>query len=236
MAQMIFLTRDKEAFANHCHALGKLILLVTYCVLLQGARPGLVPVLVLPPLAFAIWRRIPVRSYLSQGALFIIIAILMAVAVYEETGDTQAALYEALRFTALVLASLLLLDCTHADDLASALSQLLYPIFRRYSFLAGSIVQLTLSMLPLVMETAQGVREARLARGERMLRHPIRSTSALAASILMTLLDRIEHWADALSARLYDPYARRPWQHFSWRDIVIALIICAMLVALPWTR
>lgn len=236
MAQVIFLTRDKDAFADRCHALGKLILLVTYCVLLQGTRPGLVPVMALPPLGFALWRRIPVRSYLSQGALFIIIAILMAVAVYEETGSLTVSLCEALRFIALVLASLLLLDCTHADDLASALSQLLHPIFRRYAFLAGSIVQLTLSMLPLVMETAQGVREARLARGERLLRHPIRSTSALASSMLMTLLDRIEHWTDALSARLYDPYGRKPWQHFSWRDIVIALIICAMLVAMPWTR
>ena len=91
-------------------------------------------------------------------------------------------------------------------------------------------------MIPMIFDTAQTIREARKARGARFLAHPVRSVTGYATQLVMSLLDNVAAWSDALSARSYTPYAVRGTVSFSWRDAMLVLSSLALIGLWLWTR
>ena len=238
MAQgMIFHTRSNDSFACKASPLSKLLLLLTVCTVLAIAPVPLVYALTLALIATALAQRLPLATCLTQGMLFLILALFIAVTEYIVTQSMIMAIAEALRFLSAILASLLFVDATSPDELAASLAWLFRPILGRKAYLIASVVQLTLSMIPLVFDTALLMKEARKARGQNMLHHPVMALSGYALGLISTLIDKVEEWSDALTARSYTPYASRGGVSFGWRDVIITIAALALAGGqLLWTR
>ena len=93
-----------------------------------------------------------------------------------------------------------------------------------------TIMRFNTSMIPMIIDSARGMLEARKARGESFRAHPFRSVSELAASILSDLLDKAEVYTDALMSRGYDASARRVSPAYHRNDWII-IAACAAILA-----
>ena len=116
------------------------------------------------------------------------------------------------------------------DGLSRSLGSALSHIFGKNAYVLASIIEITLSMIPMIIDSARGMLEARKARGESFRAHPFRSVSGLAASILSDLLDKAEVYTDALMSRGYDASARRVSPAYRRNDWII-IAACAAILA-----
>ena len=140
---MIFHTRARDSFLNSCSPLSKLLLLLTWCIIVTVAPWQLVYALSAMLLVFAIAQRLPLDSWLSQGLLFAILAIFILVTERLATGSLILAAASALSFLSSILASLIFIDSTSPDELATSLSWLLAPILGKKAYLLSSAIQLS---------------------------------------------------------------------------------------------
>ncbi len=233
---LIFHTRERNGFLNRCHAGVKLLMLLVVCITLSTASPLYTLTLCALILLSALLIRIPFKAYLSQGIFFIIIALFIYISEALNTKSQFQAIVATCRFLFTILSSLILIDTTGIDELAKAIAQIFYPIFRKYALLAASVIQLTFSMIPLVFDTAMTIREARIARGANFIQHPIKNTAELASAILSALLDNVSDKADSLSAREYDPYARLAYRGIGLCDVLLFAVTLLIAGGALWTR
>ena len=233
---VIFHTRDRGSILNKCSPLTKLALMLTACICLTAGSASFTLGLSGLMLVYAAVQRFPVKTFMSQGLVFIILVAFIFITELIAAGSPFLAAVAALRFLFTVLAALLFVDSTSIDDLAMSLGALFYPVLRKYAYLMASAVQLTLSMIPLIFDTAMTIKDARAARGESFLRHPVKSTGDYAVQLISTLLDNVNDMADALSARSYNPYAKRRRLTFSRYDILIAAAAFLTAGACAWTK
>lgn len=234
-AGMIFHTRDLDRWIDRCHPLSKLALLLVYCIAVNIASPVYALVLSLALAAACTVRRIPLAQYVHDGPVFAVLAVFIMVSELLQGSGILISTVETLRFAMSLLASLAFIDCTSIDDLASALGRLLHPVLGRHACSFASAVQLTLSMIPMIFDTAMNISQARKARGASFLRHPVRSTGELTVSLVSQLLDGVADRADALIARSYDPYRLQNVQSPGAGDIPLLAILVAITGGLLWT-
>lgn len=236
MAQgVIFHTRSRGSFLNKCHPGVKMAAMCASCVLLASLGPAEALALSGLVLLAAVSQRLPARALLSQGAVFVILAVFIAATEWWSTGSPFLAAAASSRFLASVLSSVILLDSTSPDDMARAVSQVFGPVFGKWARLAGSVIELTISMVPLIFDTVSTMREARKARLSSFMRHPLRNTAELASALLQALLDKAGAWADALAARSYDPCAKRSCPLPGWRDLALVAVCGLSVWGVLWT-
>ena len=101
----------------------------------------------------------------------------------------------------------------------------LFDASRDGKFVNGS----TVSAAVAAGERALSMAEARRARGESFISHPLRSLCQLSISILSDLLDKAEVYIDALYSRGYDASARRGAMPYRACDYVLIAMCIASL-------
>ena len=234
-AMTIFHCRQTDSFLSRTNPLAKLIALISYSVLISMTDCWLSLFLSTIPFIIIIAIRIPLKEYIKESIFFILIAAAMFVSSCISSRECIPAAAKAAGFLAAVAASILLTDSTMPDDLSRSLGSALSHILGRYAYVLSSIVEITLSMIPLIIDSAEGMLEARKARGDSFAAHPFRSVSELTAGILSDLLDKAEVYADALLSRGYDASARRGAPSYSRCDRII-LTACAAILAVLLIR
>ena len=232
---LIFHYREADNFLTRLNPNTKLVSLLVFSMLVASAQPIAVFVLFLFPVMICFAIKLPIKEYIRESIFFIVIAAAMFVASCIPTSECIPAAAKAAGFLAAVAASILLTDSTMPDDLSRSLGSALSHILGRYAYVLSSIVEITLSMIPLIIDSAEGMLEARKARGDSFAAHPFRSVSELTAGILSDLLDKAEVYADALLSRGYDASARRGSPSYSRCDRII-LTACAAILAVLLIR
>ena len=169
---LIFAYREGHTFLHRANPVLKIVFLLglSFC-----------PWWVTLPIAavLAIITALPVRSFLKQLVFFIVIGLLILLSNGPEA---------ILGFLAVVLLGLVFADTTAPEDLARSLQPVLG---RRFSL----IVALTLTMVPLCLETMEETRLARKSRGERTI------CAGWITSAVSALLDRCDELSLALRCR-----------------------------------
>lgn len=233
---MIFHTRSRDTLL--CRAGGgvKLIMLILISVLISTGSEVFVLAISALLLLTAVMDRLPPSVIFKDGVFFIILAAFIAITELFAKGSVLLATVATLRFLSIVTASLILTDTTTADDVARGTGALLHPFLRSYAWRIASLVELTISMLPVITDTLLEINEARKARGGSFLRHPVRSTTELSASMLTRLFAYVDEYADALSARGYDTTVRRYTPPLNRADALLILAMGLMLGGYLWTR
>ena len=224
---MIFHYRDNDNFLVRLNPNTKLVLLLSYSVTVSAMQPGVVLPLSILPVVVALVIKLPLLSYLKESLFFIIIAILMGFSRYISSGDWLESLSKSVSFLSTILAAVLLCDTTMPDELSRSLGKALSHIIGKYAYVLSAVMEITLSMIPIIIDSALGMLEARKARGASLSRHPFREVCQISISILSDILDKAEIYADALYSRGYDVSASRCTASYSFGDCF--LIVCGIV-------
>lgn len=176
--------------------------------LLMGGPPLLLPVAAAGLLAAYRVARISVRGFLAQVrplllilALLVISRALPAMEAAESDGAALLAgaldgLAEAGRLLALVGLSNLLIATTRLGDMEAVLSGL-----GRNGRTLGTLLRLTLSLVPRLFGTAGVVREAMAVRRTRRKTSPLRELLTFARTFLFRTVDTLDSLVEALEIR-----------------------------------
>ena len=226
---MIFHYRDNDNFLVRLNPNTKLVLLLSYSVTVSAMQPGVVLPLSILPVGVALVIKLPLLSYLKESLFFIIIAILMGFSRYISFGDWLESLSKSVSFLSTILAAILLCDTTMPDELSRSLGAALSRVIGKRGYVLSSMLEITLSMIPFIIDSALSMAEARRARGESFISHPLRSLCQLSASILSDLLDKAEVYIDALYSRGYDASACRGAMPYGACDYALIAMSIASL-------
>lgn len=224
---LIFHYRQADNFLTRLNPNTKLVCLLSYSITVSSAPSLAVYPLFLLCLIIAAAIRLPWKEYIKESIFFIVIALMMGVSAFFSEGRLLSALASALSFLSMVLASMLLTDTTMPDELSRSLGSALSHVMGKYAYILSSIMEITLSMIPVIIDSTICMYEARKARGASFFRHPLKSISELSESILTDLIDKAEMYTDALYSRSYDPEGKRSCAPYRAPDV---LIICLSIV------
>ncbi len=238
MAQaVIFHARCRDGLLYRLHPALKFLLLLTVSIAGGFLPLSFLAVISVLLLVAALAIRLPFSLMKHSMAFFILLALLIFITEYWDKGDVLLSLAPVLRFSNVLLGSLILTDTTMPSDMARGLGSFLSPVAGRYAWKFAAAIELTMAMLPLITDTVLGVYEARISRGERFSNHPIRSLVGFSSTTISTLLDRVSEYADALSSREYDnTRKRRLYRGFHAEELFAVLLILLLVGAAIWKR
>ncbi len=230
---VIFHYRNDDNILSRMNPNAKLLSVLVFSVIVSSSGSAVVLGLSLLPVVIAIAIRLPFSSYLKESVFFLILAVCMSISAAVDTHNALLAASKGVGFLAMVLASMLLTDSTMPDDLSRSLGSAFSHVIGKHAYVLAAAVEITISMIPLIVDSAIGMFEARRARGSSFVRHPIRTISEYSVSIVSDLLNKAEVYTDALYARGYDASVRRSVPGYSVLDaVVIAIDIVAIISAI----
>ena len=227
---LIFHYRNADNLLVRLNPNAKLISLIVYTIIVSTSAPAVVFPLVLLPIAAAFMIRLPWREYLRESIFFVVLSLIMFVASVVSDQSLIHALAYSASFLSMVLAAILLTDSTMPDDLSRSLGSALSHVFGKAAYVLSAIIEITLAMIPIIIDSALGMVEARKARGEVFFSHPVHSISQLSVSILSDILDKAEIYIDALYSRGYDASKRRSTFSYSFSDAVVIILSILLLI------
>lgn len=191
----LFRFRDTGGLLNRTNAVVKLLLMIAFCtaVSIASSRGLELPVYFALALIITVWimRGIPFENLLHGGLFFIFLVFATALAAYFRTSSIPYALMKGCAYLDIVLASMVFTDCTGPTELARALG----------NGKSGMVTGLALSMIPMVADCITLTLEARRARGERILKRPVRALTGLTVGVITNLLEKVQTYTDALISR-----------------------------------
>ena len=220
----LFHFRDRNTFLNLTHPLTKIFVLLLSSSLLAQAH--LLRVLLMVSLfsLVALSLQIPFSRYRRELRFFFIMGSIMALTHYLNTRQLQAPLVAVLRFSSIVLMGIIFADTTAPDDLSRAIGTVLSPIPKISGYRIGATLELTLSTIPLILDIAHQVSEARKARNESPWRRPVRRIVSYTSAVFTLLLERAEDIEAALTARNFNPDAKRDTVGWNYRDGILSVL------------
>ena len=236
---VIFHYRDADNLLTRLNPNAKLLALLSYSIVVSSAPPAVVLPLALLPLLTALAVHLPWRGYLRESLFFIVIAVAMGMTAILSGDDCLEAAASSVSFLSMVLSSILLTDSTMPDELSRSLGAALSHVIGRLGYSLASALEITLSMIPLIIDGSISMYESYRARGASFSSHPLRLLCQLSVSMLSSILDKAEMYIDALYSRGYDASKRRASAPYRMRDwLVIAISIAVPIMALihPYLR
>ena len=225
---MIFHYRNDDNILTRMNPNAKLVALLSYSAVISAAERYEVFALAVMPVIAAMMIHLPWRRYLRESSFFIVLAAIMLLTSYSHSGDIASSSASAVAFLAMVLASVLLTDTTMPDELSRSLGSALSHVLGKYAYALSSLMEITLSMIPLIIDSATGILEARKARGASFISHPLSSLAELSSSILSDIFDKAEIYIDALYSRGYDTSSGRyctEYRGYDWLIIASCIVI-----------
>ena len=225
MAQaMIFHYRQADNLLTRLNPNTKLVCLLSYSIVISSSGPLETILLSLFPICIALGIKLPLKEYLKESIFFILLSVLMAITSFLSQKDALYAFSYAMSFLSLVLSSMLLTDTTMPDELARSMGASLSKVIGRYAYIFSTLVEITLCLIPIIIDSTVGLFDARRSRAASFFSHPLKTVSELSISILSTLLDKAEIYIDALYSRGYDASKVRDRAEYRAADYIIIVV------------
>lgn len=225
MAQaMIFHYRVSDNLLTRLNPNTKLVALLSYSIVISSSGPLETILLSLFPVGIALGIKLPLREYLKESIFFIFLSVLMAITSFLSQRDALYAFSYAMSFLSMVLSSMLLTDTTMPDELARSMGASLSKVIGRYAYIFSTLVEITLCLIPIIIDSTVGLFDARRSRAASFFSHPLKTVSELSVSILSSLLDKAEIYIDALYSRGYDASKVRDRAEYRAADFLIIVV------------
>ncbi len=177
---------------------------------------------------------IRIRSFMKEGIFFIIMGAVILVSNYLSSGSVLFGVLRTLRFFMILWMALLFTFTTDPMSVSSGIYRLLKPIHfipaRRFSTILG----LSLTMLPLILDQINEIREAMLSRCGMSPRTPLRNIIRLGLPLLEGVLEKAEDLSDAMESRLFTEDATPPEKLSGSHGykIILVLILSSIIILL----
>lgn len=228
----LFHFRDRDTMLNRSHPLTKIICMLAFSTTLASPHlPRSTAMLVILVIIAAVIR-LPFTRYGKELQFFLIMGSIMGMARALGATSWTEPVTVILRFASIVIMGLVFADTTAPDDLSRSIGHMLEPILHARGYRIGVTLELTLATVPLLLDVASEVSDARKARGESVWRHPIGRIVSYGSTVFTLLLQRAEELEAALRARSFNPDAPRDGLGFSTDDVMLALISTILLSGL----
>lgn len=144
-----------------------------------------------------------VFSLLWKMKVMLFTAALIFVFAVIEKNDTLTALSDTARFLSLITVASLFVLKTDLLALSSSLGKILSLVFGRTGWRAASYLMLSLSIFPIVFESADEMLRARRSRGGSFFSHPVKNLTEYTVSLMRLLFEKVLIFQDALYSRSF---------------------------------
>ena len=190
----------------------------------------LIPVILLAHLLSSI----RMRSYIKEGRFFFFMGAVILLFNYLSSGSILLAVLRAFRFFIILWMALLFTFTTDPMNVSAGMYRLVKPLpfirARRFS----TIIGLSLTILPLILDQILEIKEAMLSRCGMDRWTPFRNLTRLGLPLLNGILGKAENLSDAMESRLFTEDASPPEKQSGNRGykIILVLIMSAVLILL----
>ena len=189
---------------------------------------------VLLPLLFTahLISSVSIRSYVKEGGFFLVMGGLILIANTLSSGSFLTGLLRAIRFFLILWMALLFTFTTDPMAVSSGIYRLIKPLHfipaRRFSTVLG----LSMTMLPLILDQIQEIREAMWSRCGMNRWTPFRNLIRLGLPLMDGILVKAENLADAMESRLFTEDATPPEKQSGSQGykIIIVLLLSAIII------
>ncbi|MGI6433011.1 MAG: energy-coupling factor transporter transmembrane component T family protein [Sphaerochaetaceae bacterium] len=216
--------RHSTSVLHKAHPLTKIVALLVCSLLLINASLLRISVMLVFLLILLLALRIPIKTYWLQMRFLAAIALLMGATRYAVSSDVLLGLLVMLRFILMIVLGIVLADSTATDELGQACARALSFLFPKRSYVVASTMELTLTLIPLLLDIALQIKEARKARLERLWPNPVPPLVSMASQFIELSLQRAQELEQALSSRGYRIDVQRGELRFSKADAIVILI------------
>ena len=178
---------------------------------------------------------IKVKPFFKEGTFFFIMGALIFLFNRFGTGSWIIALARTIRFYIILWAALIFTYTTDPLSISSGV----YHILKYIPFLPGRHISttlgLSLTMIPLIIDQIQEIREAMMSRCGLKNPNPVRNMIRLGIPLLEGILVKAEDLSDAMESRLFTEDATPPETRGDWFDrgifILLILFFSAVLLS-----
>jgi len=235
MAELLIFHYQKESsFLHNTDVIIKLAGMLFFSILLLPVSLFRLSVLIPVIIAAHSLSSIRIRSYMKEGRFFIIMGTVILIFNYLSSGSVLSGVLRTLRFFMILWMALLFTFTTDPMSVSSGIYRLIKPIpfipARRFSTILG----LSLTMLPLILDQINEIREAMLSRCGMSPRTPLRNIIRLGLPLLEGVLEKAEDLSDAMESRLFTEDATPPetLSGYQGARIIFILLLCAVIILL----
>jgi energy-coupling factor transporter transmembrane protein EcfT len=179
--------------------------------------------------------KVPLKNYAKEGIYFFFLLLIISVSHYLSTENIVSTIQITLAFCSMIMMSVILLDTTAFNDIASTIGYFLSLFSSKLGYRIATTIELTLHMIPLFFDAASDLRLARKARGQRINRHIISQVVEYVSALFSITFIKVERLELALKARMFNPDNKREYMKIRRKDLLILLIASVSIIILYLT-
>ena len=180
-----------------------LIGVILYSIASSFLTEGEVIVLFALSLILPLIMGINVFSLLWKMKVMLFTAVLILLFGFIGGKDTLTALSDTMRFLSLITVAALFVLKADLLELSSVLGKVLSSFLGKTGWKISSYIMLSLSIFPIVFESADEMLTARRSRGGSFFSHPVRNLTEYTVSLMRLLFEKILIFQDALYSRSF---------------------------------
>jgi len=165
--------------------------------------------------------KVPLKNYAKEGIYFFILLLIISVSHYLSTENIVSTIQITLAFCSMIMMSVILLDTTAFNDIASTIGYFLSLFSSKLGYRIATTIELTLHMIPLFFDAASDLRLARKARGQRINHHVISQVAEYVSALFSITFIKVERLELALKARMFNPDNKRDYIKIRRKDLLI---------------
>ena len=226
---LIFHYREADTFLHRVNPFMKLLSLLLLCTTL--VKTPLIGTLIILSVTVVIMIiiKLPINKYGSELIFFIVISSFIAITSIFANLGLKEIINSVLKFDTAILMSFLLADSSDISDIARSIAKVLNHIPFINGWKIASQIELTLMCIPLIFDVSESISEARMARLESKLKHPLKFIINYSISLLDTLISKIDEIAFALDSRGYDNSIERQTIKYKFSDFVFLFFVILLV-------
>lgn len=193
VVKQIFHYRE-GSFLSRFNPVLKLVCLVFFCILTSFKNYFTVFPVLLLLLILLFLIKIPFFTVLSEGSFLFFLVIVSFFADFIDKRNFLHALLKAVSFLNIVFLSVIFTDTTSITDLLKALGR------NRFAL----VICMTLSMTVIVSDCISETIQARKARGEKLMKKPLKALYGICVTLVLSLIDKVETYSDVFACRGFE--------------------------------
>ena len=230
---LIFHYQKGNSFLHNTDVLIKLAVMLGFSIMLLPVSLFRLIVLVPVILIAHYFSSIRMGAYIREGRFFIVMGVVILVFNSLSSGSVITGIVRASRFFLIVWMALLFTFTTDPLSISSGI----YRLFKLMPFLPArrfsTIIGLSLTMLPLILDQLLEIREAMLSRCGMSPWTPFRNIKNLGIPLLDGILIKAEDLSDAMESRLFTEDSTPPEKQSGAGGYkIIIMLLCAVIILL----
>jgi energy-coupling factor transporter transmembrane protein EcfT len=233
---LIFHFQKGDSLIHRMDVSVKLLFLLSFSLLLLPVN--LFRLIVLLPILLLAHTHSSLRigTFLKESLFFLIMGAVIFVTVSISSGSLLSGALKTVRFFAILWMALIFTFTTDPLSVNTGVYRLLRPVPFLPARQISTILGLSLTMLPIILDQIREIKEAMWSRCGMSRRTPIRNMIRLGLPLMDGILVKAEYLSDAMEARLFNEDATPPEQGKNTNRMVVLFILILIITAVLGTE